>query len=87
MEKAKKAIKKIFIIRICLWVVAAASTGYWIWYSFKLTWDGIFDPYEYSSLLRPVMYTGIVVAVVAILLAFLLRRITVEIKRQNGIRG
>ena len=87
MEKAKKAIKTIFIIRICLWVVAAVSTVYWIWYSFKLTWDGIFDPYEYSSLLRPVMYTGIVVAVVAILLAFLLRRITVEIKRQNGIRG
>ena len=87
MEKAKKTIKTIFIIRICLWVIAAVSTGVWIWYSFKLTWDGIFDPYEYSSLLRPVMYTGIVIAVVAILLAFLLRRVTVEIKRQNGIRG
>ena len=87
MEKAKKTIKTIFIIRICLWVVAAVSTGVWIWYSFKLTHDGIFDPYEYATLLRPVMYTGIVVAVVAVLLAFLLRRITVEIKRQNGIRG
>ena len=62
------------------------ATIIWMWYSFKLHADGIFDPYEYATLLRPVMYTGLIVAVVAILAAFLFRRITVEIKRQNGIR-
>ena len=86
MEKAKKQIKNLFIARICLWVVAAVSTLIWMWYSFKLHRDGIFDPYEYATLLRPVKYTGLIVAVAAILLAFLLRRITLEIKRQNGIR-
>ncbi len=86
MEKAKKTIQALFITRICLWVIAAVATIIWMWYSFKLHADGIFDPYEYATLLRPVMYTGLIVAVVAILAAFLLRRITVEIKRQNGIR-
>lgn len=86
MEKAKKTIKALFITRICLWVIAAVATIIWMWYSFKLHADGIFDPYEYATLLRPVMYTGLIVAVVAVLAAFLLRRITVEIKRQNGIR-
>ena len=86
MEKAKKTIKALFITRICLWVVAAVSTGIWICYSFKLHADGIFDPYEYATLLRPVFYTCLIIAIVAICVSFFLRKVTVEIKRQNNIR-
>jgi len=86
MEKAKKQTKTLFIVRICLWVIAAVSTGIWIWYSIKLHNDGIFDPYEYATLLRPVFYTCLIIAIAAICISFLLRKITIEIKRQNDIR-
>lgn len=86
MEKAKKQIKIFFIVRICLWVIAAVSTLVWIWYSIKLHRDGIFDPYEYATLLRPVFYTCLIISFVAICVSFLFRKISLEIKRQNNIR-
>lgn len=86
VEKALKAVKNILIIRAVLWVVALASTLYWVFVSFKLYHDHIFDPYEYATILRPILYTCLIISVVAIAICFLLRRISNEIKRQNGIR-
>lgn len=87
MEKAKKTIKTLFICRICLWVVALVATLFWAVYSFALyNKYQIFDPLEYATKLRPVLYTGIIVTVVALGVSFFLRKVTLEIKRQNNIR-
>ena len=85
-EKAKKQIKILFITRVCLWMTALVSTLYWMYYSFKLHMDEIFDPYVYASLLRPVLYTGLIIAVTAICLSFVLHAKSVKIKKMYGIR-
>ena len=65
-------IRALFIIRICLWIVAFVSTVYWIWYSIKLHVDGIFDYHTYASLLRPILYPCLIISVAAICLSFAL---------------
>ena len=71
--KTKTKIKILFIFRICLWITALISTGYWVYFSFKLTYvDEIFDPYEYASLLRPVLYPCLIIALAAIGISFAL---------------
>ena len=71
--KTKTKIRILFIIRICLWITALISTGYWVYFSFKLTYvDEIFDPYEYASLLRPVLYPCLIIALAAIGISFAL---------------
>ncbi len=85
-RKGEIAVRNIFIMRAVLWLVAFVSTLYWIVVSFKLYSDGIFDPYEYATILRPILYTCLIIAVVAIIFAFILRRISDEVKRQNEIR-
>lgn len=84
-KKAEIKIKIIFGIRIFLWVTAFASTAYWIWYSFKLYNDGIVLPEEYSPLLRPVLYRGIIISVAAIVLSFVLRSVARKIKKNNDL--
>lgn len=86
MEKAKKIIKTLFITRVVLWIIAAGVTLYWIVFQYKLYLDGIHDPYEYATILRPILYTCLIIAIVALAIAFILRRIMIEIKRQNNIR-
>ena len=73
MKKMGKPEMKIFAIRVCLWIIALVSTVYWIYYSIKLHRLGIFDPGEYSTLLRPVLYTCLIIAVVAVCVSFALR--------------
>lgn len=85
-RKGEIAVRNIFIMRAVLWLVAFVSTLYWIVVSFKLYSDGIFDPYEYATILRPILYTCLIIAVAAIGIAFILRRISDEVKRQNEIR-
>lgn len=85
-EKAKTAVRNIFIVRAVLWVVALAATLYWIFVSFDLYNQGIFDPYEYATILRPILYTCLIIAIVAIIICFILRAVAKEIKRQNGLR-
>ena len=48
-------VKKLFICRAVLWAVALAATVYWIWWSFEIYNRGVFDPYEYAPMLRPVL--------------------------------
>ena len=69
----KDKLTGIFICRICLWIVALLATIYWIYYSIKLHREGIFDPAEYSTLLRPVLYTCLAISILAICVSFALR--------------
>ena len=88
LTSKKKAIiwvRIIFGIRILLWTVALAATVYWIYYSFKLTSMGIFEPEEYSPLLKPVLYTGVCIAVTAIAVSFILYAVSKKIKIKHDI--
>lgn len=83
-ENSKKVLA-IFVVRVCLWIVALVSTIYWIWYSVKLHNDGIFAPEEYSPLLRPVLYTCLVISIAAVCISFALRAWSMKIKKQEEI--
>ena len=88
LENRKKAtiqIRIIFVIRVCLWVVALVATINWIIYSVKLYLDGIVVPSEYSPLLRPVLYRGVIIAVLAIGASFALYALAKYIKKKNGM--
>lgn len=77
-----KIVRILFIIRIILWITAAAATFYWIVWSFKLYGMGIFDEHEYSSYLRPILGKGLLIAVVSICLSFILRGISDKLKEK-----
>ena len=81
-DQAKKTIKIFFVIRIVLWVVAFGATAYWIYYSFHLYSIGIHLPEEYSPLLRPVLYKGLLIAVVSLVIAALLHIHTAKLKKK-----
>lgn len=78
----KKAVRILFIVRIVLWITAAAATFYWIYWSFKLYAMGIYDPYEYSGYLRPIFGRGLLIAFVSLCISVLLRCISDRIKRR-----
>ena len=84
--KAKKQVFILFLVRIFLWVVAAVSTAIWMWYSGKLHQDGIFDPFEYATLLRPVLYTCLIIAIVSVCTSFALYALSKKIKKKHDIR-
>lgn len=71
-NKTNSKIKALLVARVCLWITAAVSTGYWVYYSIKLHRDGIFDPTEYATALRPVLYTCLVIAITAVCISFAL---------------
>ena len=81
-EKAKKTIKVLFIIRVVLWAIAFGATAYWIYYSFRLYSLGIHLPEEYSPLLRPVLYKGLLIAVVSLVIAAFLHIHTAKLKKE-----
>lgn len=78
-----KIVRILFIIRIILWVIAAAATYDWIAWSFKLYIMGIFDVYEYSGYLRPILGRGLLIAAVSICLSLILRSISDKLKKKN----
>lgn len=80
--KAETKITILFVIRICLWIIALVTTGYWMYYSFKLTHDGIFDPYEYAELLRPILYPCLVIAITAVCISFALYAKSQKLKKE-----
>ena len=84
-KRPRKEIIILFVIRVCLWIVALAATIYWMYYSVKLHRMGIFAPEEYSPLLRPVLYTGLGIAFVAICISFALHALSVRIKKQDEL--
>jgi hypothetical protein len=84
---AKTKIKVLFGARVCLWIVAAASTFWWMYYSVKLHIDGIYDVHEYAYYLRPVFYPCVVIAVVAIFISFRLYAMSKRLKQEEKEKG
>lgn len=78
----KKIIRILFIIRISLWIIAAAATFYWIVWSFKLYNMGIFEVEEYGKYFRPIFGRGFLTAIVSICLSFILRSISDKLKEK-----
>lgn len=76
----KKIVRILFIIRITLWITAAAATCHWIGWSFKIYAIGIFDVHEYSSYLRPILAKDLLISVASICLSFILRSISDRLK-------
>lgn len=72
--------KKLFPIRVGLWVIALASTIYWIYWSFHLYTLGYFDEHAYAAAFRPIFARGLLISLIAIGLSFILRRISDNIK-------
>lgn len=84
--KALKAVRIIFGIRAVLWVVALVATIYWAVWSFKIYAMGIYDPYEYASIFRPIFQRGMIISLGAIIICLILRRISDTIKKVYNIR-
>ena len=82
-NKAEKTVKILFICRIVMWITALVPTIYWIYLSFKIYADGIFDAYSYAEILRPVFYPCVLISVAAIIISFILRRISDGIKKKD----
>ena len=79
-KNTKRRVLILFILRVCLWIAALGSTAYWIYYSVRLHMDGIFAPEQYSPMLRPVLYTCLIIAIVAICMSFVLHAVSNKIK-------
>ena len=79
-EKAEKQVKILFICRIIMWIIALVATIYWMYVSFKIYADGIFDAFSYAEILRPVFYPCVIISVAAIAVSFILRWISDKIK-------
>ncbi len=84
-----KKIRSIFITRASLWLVATVATIYWIVWSFKIYADlgepetGLVDVHTYASILRPKLYGGLIIAITALIISTVLRKISDKIKQQN----
>lgn len=75
-----KKIKKIFIARVCLWIVALAATVYWAYWSFHLYAIGVHDVHEYAEIFRPKFAVSLLISVAAIGVSFILRSISDKLK-------
>ena len=80
-KEAKKQITILFFIRLFLWIVALGSTIYWIRYSIRLHELGIFDPHEYATALRPVLYICLIISVAAVGVCFVLYARSAKLKK------
>ena len=74
----------LFGARVALWIISAAVTIHWIYYSFHLYNMGIYDVHEYASNMRPVLYRGLIVAFICIVISFKLRSVSDKIKKREG---
>lgn len=80
------AVKIIFGVRAILWIVALAFTLHWTHVSFDLYKQGIFDPHDYATILRPILYRDVLISVAAIVVSFIFRSISDKIKEVNKMR-
>ena len=86
IKKVMIKIRVMFAARILLWLIALISTIYWISYSFELYKQEIFDPHDYATLLRPVLYICLAIAFVSICISFVLHARTKKLKKEHGIK-
>lgn len=77
-----KKIKRLFIARIVMWIVALGATVYWIYWNYKLYSLKIFDVHAFATIFRPKFYTALVISIVAICISFYLRHISDGIKKK-----
>lgn len=76
----EKTRRIMFIIRICLWIIALSATVYWIYWSFKLYTMGFLDEHEYAVAFRPIFAKGLFTSLIAVGISFIFRRISDNIK-------
>lgn len=76
----EKTRKILFVIRICLWIIALVATIYWIYWSFKLYTMGYVDEHQYALMFRPIFAKGLFTSLIAVGISFILRRISDYIK-------
>jgi len=81
-----KAVKVIFGIRAVLWILAFSLNVHWAYVSFDLYAKGIFDPHEYATILRPILYRDFLISIALIIVAFILRGISDRIKEVNKMK-
>lgn len=77
-------VKRLFVCRCVLWLIALGATAYWVIWSFDIYYKGIYDPYDYAALLRPVFTRGLIISAVALLISLFLRRISDNLKKENA---
>lgn len=80
---SEKKIKIIFAIRVLLWLVALGFTGHWLYWSFYLYHQEIFEVGQYAEIFRPILYKDLAVSVACIVVCFILRKISDTIKKEN----
>lgn len=80
MSLKDKKVRRIFIARICLWVIALSATIYWIYWSFHIYTFGVMDEHEYAAIFRPIFARGLGISIAAICVSFILRSISDKIK-------
>ena len=81
-DELKMKIKRLFIIRAILWVIAAGATVFWIYWSFRVYVMGISDVHDYATIMRPILYGGLITSAVCIIISFRLRHISDGYKKQ-----
>ena len=69
-KKGELAVKILFVVRILLWIVAAAATVYWIVWSFKMYDIVGYDVHAYATAFRPLFYKALIVTFVSIWVSF-----------------
>lgn len=78
--KEDNAIKYMFYVRVCLWIIALVATIYWIYWSFHIYTLGVIDEHEYAVMFRPIFAKGLAISVGSIVISFILRFISDNMK-------
>lgn len=74
-----KTIRCMFILRVILWIIATASTLYWLYWSFKLFEIGMSTAQEQSDYFTPIFGWGVLITIISICLSLFLRNISNKI--------
>lgn len=78
-----KTVRLIFAGRIVMWLTALGFTIHWLYWSFYLYQQEIFEVGQYAAIFRPILYKDLAVSIVCIVISFVLRRISDTIKEVN----
>ena len=78
-----KAVKLIFAGRIVMWITALGFTVHWLYWSFYLYQQEIFEVGQYAAIFRPILYKDLAVSIACVVISFILRRISDTIKEVN----
>ncbi len=71
-----KAVRSLFILRVILWIIATASTLYWLYWSFKLFEMGMLNAQEHSDYFTPIFGWSVLISIISIGLSLILHNIS-----------